>query len=252
MIRSCLSAMLDADPSMRVVALFGLSLSAFAACSQPAPPADSGGGSGTAGDTDGVTETESLYPLVDGAAWSYDNLDAAGATVRIEDVAVTANDDGTYLLADTPNEVGQRTDAIIERRDTAALRTHKDVYQNDILVQIVDYTPGFIRMDDAWTSAGAIHMPIYMRHETNGQGGNPIDAMREHQFEVLAVDEEVTVPAGTFSCVKVLRTRIDPGSASGEQVTFWYAPGVGKVRELRIDRAEELRFFDIPGGLSSK
>jgi hypothetical protein len=89
---------------------------------------------------------------------------------------------------------------------------------------------------------------LYDRTAYDGEGLNPDVEPRGHTFEVLAVDEEVTVPAGTFNCVKVERVRT-LGAEAGALVWYWYAPGVGKVREERpIEmEVEELMSVSIPG-----
>ncbi len=226
------------------IGLLSLALSfAVAACQQPDPP-----------DEEFVpdpAELDSLYPLVDGANWTYDNLDAVGMVTDVEVVTSTAIANAKFLVVDSDDPSGEHTEAVIERIESAALRTHKEVVQNGTVTMIVDYDPGFTRMDDAWTTAGESFSPTYTRTETDGAGGNLMESVREHRFDIVAIDESVTVPAGTFDCIRVLRTRMDPGPAMGEEVTFWYAAGVGKVKEERVDRSEELSAFDIPGGMSS-
>lgn len=53
---------------------------------------------------------------------------------------------------------------------------------------IVDYDPGFTRVDDAWTATGVIGEIMYERTETDGLGLNPKVEMRGHSFEVTGVD----------------------------------------------------------------
>jgi hypothetical protein len=61
-----------------------------------------------------------------------------------------------------------------------------------------------------------------------------------HQFDVEAVGEEVTVPAGTFTAVRIRRS--DPVDGSYRQ--YWYVQGTGKVRELEDNGdSEELASF---------
>ena len=60
---------------------------------------------------------------------------------------------------------------------------------------------------------------------------------KSDQFQIQAVDETVTVPAGTFTTLKVKRT--DSGA------TAWFARGVGKVKQVSSTTAE-LVSFSIP------
>ncbi len=61
-------------------------------------------------------------------------------------------------------------------------------------------------------------------------------------WQVLAVDESVTVPAGTFKCIKVSHSLGAAGTATTK--AFWYARGVGKVLEVGGQK-EELTAFTI-------
>lgn len=60
-------------------------------------------------------------------------------------------------------------------------------------------------------------------------------------WSVVAVDEEVTVPYGTFKALVV--RRIVP--SSGSDKTFWFVRGVGKVKETGVnDQTEVLSQFE--------
>jgi hypothetical protein len=130
-------------------------------------------------------------------------------------------------------------------------RVHREEMVDQNKTAIIDYEPGFARISEAWTTVGIMEELLYDRTAYDGQGLNPMVEARGHTFEVLAVDEEVTVPAGTFqNCVKIERVRT-VGAESGALVWYWYAPGVGKVREERpIEmEIEELASVSIPGGV---
>ena len=58
-----------------------------------------------------------------------------------------------------------------------------------------------------------------------------------------AVNETVTVPAGTFSALKITRTNTADGTAKSQ----WFVPGVGKIRESNTTgHLEELTSYMIP------
>lgn len=234
--------------------LFALLLAApltLGACQDDPNIADTGD---TATDTGGdvIVETGSYYPLVDGAQWTYVATNNAGQVLSQEIVdatEITFAGSAAWLFSDNPNAAGEWTESTIAPLGTAAARVHKEIKDANGTVMIVDYDPGFVRVDDAWTSVGTKETLLYDRHETDGAGLNPKDEPRGHSFEVLAVDEIVTVPAGTFSCVQIERIRT-VGATAGERVVFWYAAGIGKVREERPaeGRIEELASVSIPGG----
>jgi hypothetical protein len=58
----------------------------------------------------------------------------------------------------------------------------------------------------------------------------------------MAVDEPVTVPAGTFNCLRVRRRA---SQQDGSDKTYWFAKGVGKVKEVG-GQTEELTSVTIP------
>jgi hypothetical protein len=62
------------------------------------------------------------------------------------------------------------------------------------------------------------------------------------QWTIEAVDEMVTVPAGTFSCLRV--HSVESGSL-GYDSTFWYARNVGKVKETGTE-TRNLVGYSIP------
>lgn len=259
----------------RKTTVFLFTLATFAACGQETPPGtdgtgDSGGtqmsaqtetGDSAATSTDSADDTsgmmggeyDSYYPLIDGASWTYvatNSMGQATGTEVVDAVATEWEGNTGVVLTDNPNSNGEFTQSTIVRDGSNAYRVHKVVGTQTQPSMIVDYTPGFTRFDDAWTDVGVKGERMYMREETDGDGLNPDLEDRGHTFEVTAVDEEITVTAGTFSCIVVERTRTT-GATAGERVVFWYAKGVGKVREERPadNRIEELIAVSIPGGV---
>jgi hypothetical protein len=235
---------------------------ALLGCNQPPPPgSDDGDSESTAGDTmsEGESETGdtggeegSLYPLVDGAEWVYVVKTTSGQILGMD---VTALSETTwegmqaFALTDEPNANGISSVSTLIR--DAVFRVHREEMDQTGTTAILDYTPGFMRASDAWTTVGFMEEILYDRTEYDANGQNPVVEARGHTYEVLAINEEVTVPAGTFDCVKVERVRT-VGTESGALAVFWYAPGVGKVREERPVEMEieELVSVSIPGGVN--
>ncbi|MGC9367376.1 MAG: hypothetical protein ACP5FK_10115, partial [bacterium] len=64
----------------------------------------------------------------------------------------------------------------------------------------------------------------------------------EVTWEVIDLNEEVTVPAGTFQCVHVFGT-----NSQGGGTDHWYAPGVGdvKIYQRNLDLILELEDYQI-------
>jgi hypothetical protein len=167
----------------------------------------------------------------------------------IDAAEVTWNGMQAWELIDSPNANGNWDVSTLIQDGDLVLRVHREEHDQVGLTAILDYEPGFLRASEAWTEVGMMEEFLYDRTTYDAEGLNPMVEARGHTFEVLAIDEEVTVPAGTFNCVKVERVRTI-GTEAGTLVRFWFAPGVGKVREERPveQEIEELVSVSIPGG----
>ncbi len=64
----------------------------------------------------------------------------------------------------------------------------------------------------------------------------------EVEWEIVSLDEELTVPAGTFECIHAVGT-----GPSGSKTDHWYAPGVGDVKILvrAMDLVIELEKYEL-------
>jgi hypothetical protein len=120
----------------------------------------------------------------------------------------------------------------------------------------VDYGVGFTRFDESWAeqAVGYEETPAYERVETPAGGTARAPEARRHTFEILSLSESVQTSVGTFDCIKIKRTKDWEAEADGldasdaEPKIFWFARGIGKVRELNSDtgRGELLSGYFIP------
>jgi hypothetical protein len=82
--------------------------------------------------------------------------------------------------------------------------------------------------------AGARWQEQYLETRRDASGV-AITLAWEKTWTVEAMDEVVVVPAGRFRCLR-LRARatahLDPRRTVTTEKTYWYAPGVGKVKEV--------------------
>lgn len=223
-------------------------------CNQPDPPGLEGGESEGTVVPIGEGELGSYFPLVAGGVWTYEITNDMGqliGTEIVEATAVTYDGAEAFVLADNPDDEGVWTESTIRRIGTSAERVHKEIMTPTGPRTVVDYEPGFTRFDDAWTEPGGKGERRYQRIESKPMeaGSGPDEETRGHVYTVTAVEEAVTVPAGTFDCIAVERVRTT-GASAGERVLLWYAAGVGKVREERPaeGRVEALSEIAIPGG----
>ena len=216
-----------------------------------------GAGGSSAGGS--IVEAASYFPLVDGATWVY--LHQGGRAGDWEDTvtmsAITYMEEPAFLTQDTPGPNLSTTDSILQRRDSVVFRVHKEVEVNGMLSEIVDYTPGFPRFDEAWrdVAEGFRETREYRREQFDGVTTQQVfDEMRAHDFTIESTSDSVSVPAGDFDgCVRVRRFRVrapgDPSMTSDEKL-FWFCAGVGKVREEEpmSGQSEVLLSCTVPGG----
>lgn len=216
-------------------------------------PGDGDTGDGDTGNDPDPNIENSLYPLVEGAQWTYLVTTTGGQILKMDSMQaheITWNGSKAWEIVDEPNDEGKWNVSVLMRIGDLIARVHREEMVDENKVAIIDYDPGFVRVSEAWITPGIMEELLYERTAYDGEGQNPDVEARGHTFEVLAVDEEVTVPAGTFDCVKIERVRT-VGAESGALVWYWYAPGIGKVREERpIEmEIEELVSVSIPGGV---
>jgi hypothetical protein len=118
-------------------------------------------------------------------------------------------------------------------------------HDTDALKKTRDYVPGLLRFDRGRTTVGDNWAEDYMIYTvsvpSDTQDGNwPMDYL----YEILE-PKTVTVPAGTFDCTVLQRT--DSNDSSVEIKVYYFAPGVGKVKEITGDgsKTEELVEYHV-------
>jgi len=75
-------------------------------------------------------------------------------------------------------------------------------------------------------------------------GGAPVTAPVTVTWTVEAINESLTVPAGTFSCLKVHRVETpSPVDTTGGDNVYWFARGIGKVKETGPELHELLGYY---------
>ncbi len=199
------------------------------------------------------------HPLVDGAWWEYQHSDW---TERVTVTAATLNGAPAFLMTDSPNPDDDiRSDAILVVEDGRVLRKTKEEYLigadgSETLESTVDYGVGFTRFDERWAEmpVGFRETPAYERVETPPGGSPRAPEARSHTFEILSLSDPVQTSKGTFDCIQIRRTKDWQAAEDGvdasdaEPKLFWFARGVGKVRELNLDtgRGELLSDYFIP------
>jgi hypothetical protein len=199
-------------------------------------------------------------PLVAGAWWDYEHSDW---TEHVTMASSTLDSgESAFVMTDSPNpNDGIRSDATLVARAGRVLRVYKEEYligaeEETTLKDSVSYGVGFTRFDEGWADkpVGFKETPEYERVETPGGGAAKPAQGRRHTFEILSLSEQVSTPLGPFDCIKIRRTKDWQAEEEGLDASdaqpkiFWFARGVGKVRELNLDsgKSELLVNYSVP------
>ncbi len=185
-----------------------------------------------------------LWPLTTGSTWTYQiTADTRGVfekTVTVEGPR------------EVPDAVGEAISVLSvepyksERSwqltgNGLAYRVREEDLTDGALTTVTTWDPATIKnlvdpQPVGWSSSSTIH-----ELERVMADGTVKEKDRTYVWTVLAVDESVTVPAGTFQALKVQRSRPDK---TDKVRTYWLVPGVGKVREDG-ERLEELVRYEV-------
>lgn len=223
-----------------------LALAAVAGCGDPAP-ADV-----DAGDVEdcATPAAERLLPLAVGASWTYDVTDLVeegSPTVEKVNEVEALEDVGDRKAGVTAYRV--RT----EKLDGTTVSWQEDLCTSIVrhreqtldeagaLVSDQFFVPSKLRVDESAEHLveAASWSVTYVELELDPIEGDHT-VSKEESWTVEATAEEVTVPAGTFTAVRL--RKVTSGDADKQ---FWFAAGVGKIKEEGEQR-EELRAYTLP------
>jgi hypothetical protein len=200
-----------------------------------------------------VTEPGANYlPLKVGASWSYNITNGAGMTGQ-GTMSVEASESppagGDPALRVRTTLIGAGTLVWESVSDPGVIRFQaQDLNASGSIIYDKQYSPAIIVLDESapHLSAGASWTENYT--ETKKSSKKVKTSPETVEWTTEAVGESVTVPAGTFSCIRVRGTHTTSKTPSSE--VAWYAQGVGKVRETGAgpsnDQTLELSGYMLP------
>lgn len=195
--------------------------------------------------------SERYLPLAVGASWTYDitDLTAPGSPVVAKANTVETfegiSDDrkaGVVAFRIRTEKANGATVSWQEDRCTGVVRHREQSYDGAAIMESDQfYMPSKPRVDESpeHLVLGARWVSSYMEVEVDPVAGETT-VSKEETWTVEAVNESITVPAGTFTTIQL--RKVTSGDADKR---FWYAKGVGKIKEEGEQR-EELRAFTLP------
>ncbi len=195
-------------------------------------------------------QVDEYYPLDDGRWWYFTTRTTILDEV-VEQRLIVANI-GAGKLGDGARVLIQRQSS---GREVQIQRTDRGLERSAVRVSILaepkSQTPSLIlpaarTVGTSWTTATRLRLIESRTFARQDQLRNR-DLPVELAMSIGAVDDAVTVPAGTFTnCIRIdgagkRNVRTDRGNASARVAVEhheWYAPGVGLVKVTRSESAE--------------
>jgi hypothetical protein len=184
--------------------------------------------------TDGATAPPGNYlPLAVGMSWTYNVTSTSGAsgpgTIVVE-AAENAPMSGQPALRVHTTLLDGGTLAWDQTSGTSVIK-YEEQQLSQTGTEVVDkqYMPSILVLDEsaAHLVAGVTWIESYQQLKTPSTKGKA--TKEEATWIVQSVDDSVTVPAGTYSCIRVSREHTTTSNPS--PTVEWYAIGVGKVKE---------------------
>lgn len=186
---------------------------------------------------DGGIEAD-YFPLVAGNTWTYRAEYSPGKTlVKTLSAPEPIPDDPhgrsafklTRTESDDPTDIRYTWMGMDNER---LVRYRKEWWSEGVLKTAKVYDPPFVRVVPAQMRAGGTwDSGSITRTDYNGAGDVEEVATKFYTFEVLSIDEVLTVEGQDLNCIKF--RRLD--SEDGDNKEFWFAAGIGKVKEWGKD-----------------
>ncbi len=217
-----------------------LGLMAVAACGSS--PGGGGGGGADGGTLD-------FFPLAVGNTWTYRVTDLATSATKsksstVEDFEIVGGGKSVMAYRIRTDKMTGET-VSWQRVNGEVLERHRE-QSFDAGAMSTDelYEPYKLRLDEtaARTALNASWQNTYTEEITDyTAGGLQSTNSKTDTWTVVATDASVTVPAGTFTCLELRKVT----AGSGVTKTYWFADGVGKVKEEGGGSREELDSFEL-------
>lgn len=187
----------------------------------------------------------SLFPLNTGNSWTFRTTKGTEVGEKTQTVGVMQQVGGSgpmssamaYLMLTTKNDGSDKTESWQAELEGKIVRYRELSYGSNGQVELEEHwEPYKLRIDGTQLTVGTTYTESY--NETKIMtGAAPTTAVSMDTWRVVALDEMVTVPAGTFSAVVIEKV----GGTSTKR--YWFARGVGKVKEQSGTQLEELKSY---------
>jgi hypothetical protein len=198
--------------------------------------------------SEGATSTDGrLLPYAVGNSWRYrvQDLGTGDFSTKTQELTtemVPAGETDPVIVQIT-NKANGSTENWTRLVGDSILRFRQMDYDAlGVLEATTTYVPSRIRLDESAerTGVGATWNENYQKVVVDALGIETTVDVTD-LWEVIGVDVECSSPLGTFSCLHIRRSRTLGGVAVKD---FFFAPGIGKVKEVG-GQIEELEDCDL-------
>jgi len=188
-----------------------------------------------------IEPDKSLLPVALGNRWTYRVTSTTGVpSTKIQTVTATiASADGTIYVMETERAEMRGTRSRQRVVDGQLQRISEEGLEGGVVTSRFRFEPAGLRIDSNRRTKGDSYTDSHTKIEIDEMGNTVQLFPKTHTFTIESGSELVTVAAGTFECVRVLRRRQD-----GNEKRYWYAPGLGKVKEVGL-QVEELEKAEL-------
>lgn len=205
---------------------------------------DTGGAGADAGPGESACgfSSDRYLPFEAGYSWTYrvTNLGTPEVVTKSQGLtAVTDPELGEVLVQTTAKDNGTTVSMFKVEGDVVLRLRQEDRNATDALEKTTDYDPGQVRLDESSEHIvlGEEFDSIYEVVVTDPAGVELSRGSTTDHWTVLSVDVDCSSPLGDFKCLQVRRQRT-VGGISDKQ--YFFAKGIGKVKELNANQVEEL------------
>jgi hypothetical protein len=193
----------------------------------------------------GNPQAQSLWPLTQGSTWTYRITDPVrGVFDKSVEVLGQRTVPGSTTAATAVRSVQPYLEELswqVELQSGVVVRLREEDLKGGAVVRSTTWSPATVKslaqtQDPGWSYTSSI------RETVRQDDGTVEEKDKTYVWRVVAVNETVIVPAGTFTnAIKVQRDRSDK---EGKERVYWLVPGIGKVKEDG-ERLEELSAYDV-------
>ncbi len=184
-------------------------------------------------------DKDDYYPLTPGSQWVYEITDFENKMAIFEQTATI----------DPPEIYDKVACSILKQKDKRGtvrayvIKNEKGIFWKKIAAS-KSFTP---EANSVFTPEIPIMIfPLAKNAKWDWEGKLKIAWINKNikmHCEILSVNEKLTVPAGTFKCVKIYIHQVRDNEPSEEY--GWYAPGIGQIKYQTKKTLKVLKSYNI-------